>query len=166
MCLSWPCQQWIALHAGMLASFAAKQCSAFQQHSVLCQLLSAMQIGAVNAQLLSIPWLSVRAIDLRPCLPSIEQADFLKLQPSAAFDVVVCSMVLNCVPSAKDRGQMLLNISNHLRAGGLAFVVIPLRCLNSSSRMTPKHFELVLSAAGFQVGNAAMRLLVCNTSSG
>ena len=95
--------------------------------------------------------MSVRAIDLRPCLPSIEQADFLKMQPAAAFDVVACAMVLNCVPTAKDRGQMLLQMRDHLRPGGHAFVVIPLRCLKDSPHMTPQHFEDALVAAGFKV---------------
>lgn len=113
--------------------------------------LKVLEIGAVNTQLLSIPWMSVRAIDLRPCLPSIEQADFLKLEPSAAFDVMVCAMVLNCVPNAKGRGQMLLQMRDHLRPGGHAFVVIPLRCLQDSPHMTPKHFQDALVAAGFKV---------------
>ena len=75
----------------------------------LCKLISSMyqgyvlQIGAVNAQLLSGPWLSVRAIDLRPCLPSIEQADFLQLQPAGDFDIVVCAMVHNCVCCRPDK---------------------------------------------------------------
>jgi len=110
-----------------------------------------LQIGAVNAQLLSVPWLSVRAIDLRPCLPSIEQADFLQLQPAGAFDIVVCAMVLNCVPTAKDRGDMLLKARGHLQHGGHAFIVTPLRCLNDSPYMTAKYFEEALAAAGLQV---------------
>ena len=111
-----------------------------------------MQIGAVNAQLLRVPWLKVRAIDLRPCLPSIEQADFLSLTPSAAFDIVMCAMVLNCVPTALDRGNMLLKMRGHLREGGHAFIVNPLRCLNDSPYMTTERFELALAAAGFRVG--------------
>ena len=118
-----------------------------------CQLLCVpvLQIGAVNAQLLSVPWLAVRAIDLRPCLPSIEQADFLQLQPAKTFDVVVCMMVLNCVPNALDRGRMLLNIRGHLQKSGHAFIVIPLRCLNDSPHMTAAYFQDALAAAGLQV---------------
>lgn len=93
----------------------------------------------------------MRAIDLRPCLPSIEQADFLQLQPAGAFDIVVCAMVLNCVPTAVDRGNMLLKIRGHLQQGGHAFIVIPLRCLNDSPYMTAKYFEDALAAAGLQV---------------
>ena len=113
--------------------------------------MPALQIGAINAQLLSVPWLQVRAIDLRPCLPSIEQADFLQLHPAGGFDVVVCAMVLNCVPTANDRGNMLLKMRGHLQDGGHAFIVLPLRCLNDSPYMTAKHFEDALAAAGLRV---------------
>ena len=135
-------------------------CSPRHQPSCSCPLFcwfsicfprDCLQIGAVNAQLLSIPWLSVRAIDLRPCLPSIEQADFLQLRPAGAFDIVVCAMVLNCVPTAVDRGNMLLKMRGHLQQGGHAFIVIPLRCLNDSPYMTAKYFEDALAAAGLQV---------------
>ena len=121
--------------------------------SALCKdvLHMVLQIGAVNAQLLSIPWLSVRAVDLRPCLPSIEQADFIQLQPAGDFDIVVCAMVLNCVPTAKDRGNMLLKARGHLQHGGHAFIVTPLRCLNDTPYMTAKYFEEALAAAGLQV---------------
>lgn len=105
----------------------------------------------MNAQLLSVPWLSVRAIDIRPCLPSIEQADFLTLKPAAEFDIVVCAMVLNCVPTATDRGSMLLKMRAHLKPNGHAFIVIPLRCLNDSPFMTTAYFEQALMAAGFKV---------------
>lgn len=98
------------------------------------------------------PWLKVRAIDLRPCLPSIEQADFLSLQPAAAFDVVVCAMVLNCVPTAAQRGSMLLKMRRHLQESGHAFIVLPLRCLNNSPYMTAVHFGQALAAVGLKVG--------------
>ncbi|KAA6418999.1 MAG: nucleolus (ISS) [Trebouxia sp. A1-2] len=114
------------------------------------------QIGAVNAQLLSVPWLSVRAIDLRPCLPSIEQADFLQIQPAGDFDIVVCAMVLNCVPSAQDRGNMLLKTRGHLQHGGHAFIVTPLRCLNDSPYMTANYFEEAVAAAGLQVKHSKL----------
>lgn len=119
---------------------------------LLTSKVCAAQVGAVNAQLLSVPWLSVRAIDLRPCLPSIEQADFLTLTPSADFDIVVCAMVLNCVPTATQRGTMLLKMRAHLKSSGHAFIVIPIRCLSDSCFMTKAFFDQALAAAGFEVG--------------
>jgi hypothetical protein len=49
-------------------------------------------VGAVNTQLLSMPWLAVRAIDLRSTHPRIEQRDFFDVVPAAEFGAVVCSM--------------------------------------------------------------------------
>ncbi|KAL3148532.1 hypothetical protein ABBQ38_013969 [Trebouxia sp. C0009 RCD-2024] len=121
--------------------------------------LRVLEVGAVNAQLLTVPWLSVRAIDIRPCLPSIEQADLLMLKPAAEFDVVVCAMVLNCVPTAKDRGSMLLKMRAHLKRSGHAFIVIPLRCLNDSPFMTTASFEQALMAAGLKVHTDSQKLL-------
>lgn len=116
-----------------------------------------MQIGAVNAQIMAVPWLSVRAIDLRPCLPSIEQADFLDLVPAAEYDVLVCAMVLNCVPTAMKRGTMLLRMRQQLCQSGHAFVVVPLRCLNNSPYMTSQHFEAALKIVGFTVSLQTMK---------
>ena len=52
----------------------------------------ASQVGAVNTQLLSVPWLATRAIDLRSTHPRIEQLDFFALAPAAQFGAVVCAM--------------------------------------------------------------------------
>ena len=54
--------------------------------------LPLLEVGAVNTQLLSVPWLAVRAIDLRSTHPRIEQRDFFTLSPAAEFGAVVCSM--------------------------------------------------------------------------
>lgn len=80
--------------------------------------LALLEIGAVNTQLLSIPWLEVRAIDIQVRKdiihvywgfgtmffflnsrsgqarhPRIEQIDFFDLKPASCYDVVVSSMV-------------------------------------------------------------------------
>jgi len=55
--------------------------------------LALLEIGAVNTQLLSIPWLEVRAIDIQARHPRIEQIDFFDLKPASCYDVVVSSMV-------------------------------------------------------------------------
>ena len=56
--------------------------------------LRVLEIGAVNTQLLSVPWLDVRAIDIKSQHPRIEQVDFFDVPPNADKDVVVCAMVL------------------------------------------------------------------------
>jgi hypothetical protein len=133
-----------------------------------------LQVGAVNTQLLSMPWLAVRAIDLRSTHPRIEQRDFFELTPAAEYGAVVCSMarcccflcahvcvrvlrgmdaqqVLNCVPDALSRGAMLRGMRAHLRASGLLFVMLPLRCLTHSPFTTHDRFADALAAAGFEV---------------
>jgi len=113
--------------------------------------LPLLEVGAVNLQLSAIPWLATRAIDLRSTNPRIEQRDFFTLPPRAAYRVVVCAMVLNCVPSAPLRGRMLLGMRAHLRLGGLVFIMLPLRCLTHSPYMDEAHFEAALAVAGFAV---------------
>ena len=62
-------------------------------------------------------WLEVRAIDLHSSDPRIEELDFFELAPEGAFQVAVCSMVLNCVPEPARRGRSLAGGS---RRGGAA----------------------------------------------
>jgi 25S rRNA (adenine2142-N1)-methyltransferase len=58
-----------------------------------------LEVGAINTRLLSIPWLAVRAIDLRSAHPSIETADFFDLPQRAEYAAVVSSMVRCVKPS-------------------------------------------------------------------
>lgn len=113
--------------------------------------LPLLEVGAVNTQLISVPWLATRAIDLRSSHPRIEQRDFFTLRPAAAFRVVVLAMVLNCVPSAASRGRMLLCCRAHVRPGGLLFVMLPLRCLTSSPFCSWERFAAALACAGFEL---------------
>lgn len=86
-----------------------------------------LEIGAINTELLDAAAkpkqsddsnnknrlnLDVRAIDLHCMDRRIEKADFLQIPVSHAdenqrYDVIVCSMVLNCVPTALARGEMV-----------------------------------------------------------
>lgn len=109
------------------------------------------QVGAINTQLLSCPWLDVRAIDLNSRHERIEQRDFFELQPAGEFQVLVSSMVLNCVPDAESRGRMLKLMYAHLQPGGHAFLMIPLLCLRNSKFMTYSRFVAILQAVGFAV---------------
>ena len=58
------------------------------------------------------------------------------------------------VAAAAQRGDMLRKMRAHLQTGGLAFVMLPLRCLDSSPFMTWQHFESVLAALGLQVSQS------------
>jgi 25S rRNA (adenine2142-N1)-methyltransferase len=117
-----------------------------------------LEIGAVNTQLLACPWLATRAIDVRPAARGIEGLDFFDLNlpkskdggESSFFDVVVCAMVLNCVPSAADRGAMLARIAAVLRRpDGLAMIALPVRCVRGGrAACTRAAFEGAMAAAG------------------
>lgn len=98
--------------------------------------------------------LQVRAIDLHSMHDSIEEVDFLSLpllqsdNIAKRYDVIVCSMVLNCVPTASKRGEMLLRIVHFLRLGGLVYITIPKTCLNLSPYMDASRFTHLLQHIG------------------
>jgi hypothetical protein len=97
--------------------------------------------------------LDVRAIDIHSMEERIEEADFLTLpftssDPSERYDVIVCSMVLNCVTTPSDRGKMLARLHHHLRPGGLCFLTIPKFCLTKSAFLTSELFLKMLGGGG------------------
>jgi 25S rRNA (adenine2142-N1)-methyltransferase len=103
--------------------------------------------------------LDVRAIDLHPSHEGIEEQDFLTLpiisldNVQERYDVVVCSMVINCVATPEKRGHMAARLYHQLRPGGLLFLTLPKLCLTQSPYMTPNHFQSLLSkeGAGFEL---------------
>lgn len=70
--------------------------------------LKTLEVGAINDQLYQSQSLDVRAIDVNSQLPCIEECDFFNVLPEFQYDVVVCSMVINCVFHPFKRGEMLL----------------------------------------------------------
>lgn len=104
-------------------------------------------------------FLEVRAIDLHSMHDSIEQVDFLSLPLRNShdmedfYDVIVCSMVLNCVPTPLKRGEMLLRIVHFLRPGGLVFITLPKTCLNLSPYLDDEMFAQLLHYTGLKVLN-------------
>ena len=104
--------------------------------------------------------LHVRAIDIHSTDERIEEADFLTLPyvspiVSERYDVIVCSMVLNCVTTPIQRGKMLARLYHHLRPGGLCYLTLPKYCLTKSAFLTPTLFRQLLSdengGVGFQI---------------
>lgn len=63
-------------------------------------------MGAINTQLLSCPWLDVRAIDLNSRHERIEQRDFFDLKPSGEFQVLVSSMVRSWLSLINSYGEL------------------------------------------------------------
>jgi 25S rRNA (adenine2142-N1)-methyltransferase len=78
----------------------------------------------------------------------IEEIDFFDINPTAYYDVVVCSMVINCVPLAQKRGEMLARLSAHLGSNGILFLVLPSRCINSPEIGGVKVFSELLLDCG------------------
>jgi len=113
--------------------------------------LPLLEVGAINRQLLSCPWLQTRAIDLMQRDEGIECIDFFDITPEQKYRVLVCSMVLNCVPDARKRGDMIRMSFQHLQPGGLYFVMIPLLCLTHSPYMTDDLFMAALRHVGFEI---------------
>jgi 25S rRNA (adenine2142-N1)-methyltransferase len=126
------------------------------------RMLQLLEVGAINTELLDaakqtkqledgtiVPKyrLSTRAIDLRSTHDGIEEADFLTF-PLNNYDVVVCSMVINCVPRPEHRGLMLARLYHQLAPGGLCFLTLPRLCLHQSPYMSMEHFKDLLSETG------------------
>lgn len=113
--------------------------------------LRVFEVGAINLQISSCPWLSVRAIDINSRSHLIEQADFFDIEPAQDFQVTVCSMVINCVPSPEARGDMLVRMWHHLKHLGIFFLMLPLQCLTRSAFLTEEMFSQALKLSGFEI---------------
>lgn len=116
--------------------------------------LPLLEIGAINTSLLRCKWLATTAIDLRANAPGIQKQDFLTLpvpHTGGAFQAIVCSMVLNCVTDAADRGRMLLHAWQHLRRHGILLIGLPKRCLLASAFCDTGTWLAAVRAAGFQL---------------
>lgn len=99
--------------------------------------------------------LQVRAIDLNAMDERIEEIDFLEMkiakEKENRYDVIVCSMVLNCVTTAERRGRMLCRIYHFLRPGGLCFLTIPKSCLTLSPCISREKFLTLLQTISFEL---------------
>ena len=107
-----------------------------------------LEVGAINDQLLSTPWLNVRALDLMSRHPKIEERDFFTVPPAQHFHVLVNSMVINSVPDPAQRGCMLRRCHDHLRPGGLLFLILPKRCVRASPFVTLPFLRTAMARCG------------------
>ena len=112
--------------------------------------LNVLEVGAINTQMHSCSFMNVKSIDLHSQHPLIEEADFFDIQPCSLYDAVVCSMVINCVPSPIRRSEMLARLSVHLKLDGVLFLVLPKRCLNSIFIGGVGVFLDILNAVGLE----------------
>lgn len=104
-------------------------------------------------------------IDLNSQEPGIKQQDFmdrpLPKDNSETFDIISLSLVLNFVPEADGRGQMLLRTLSFLRKEsdtpvGTAedlfpslFVVLPRSCVDNSRYFTDARFDELMTILGY-----------------
>jgi 25S rRNA (adenine2142-N1)-methyltransferase len=123
-----------------------------------------LEVGAINLELSNAAKVNasahrqgivVRAIDLHAMHSEIEEADFLEISVSSRienrYDVIVCSMVLNCVTSPTHRGDMICRLYHFLSPGGLCFLTIPRSCLTLSPHMNHSRFQEALQGTGFEL---------------
>lgn len=105
-------------------------------------------------------------IDLHSQESGILQQDFMErpLPPDeeSKFDIISLSLVLNFVPTAAGRGQMLARTVSFLRDQNrislpdadepifpCLFVVLPRSCVGNSRYFTAQRFEEIMSALGY-----------------
>jgi hypothetical protein len=86
----------------------------------------------------SVGWVRSRVRGAVPCV-------------TGCFDVVVCSMVLNCVFEPAARTRMLVASRDHLVPGGILYFAVPSRCLDKSEFLSRAMLESLFSALGFAV---------------
>ena len=126
-----------------IAEEVEKQEMGKKHHKIRRRPTRLLEVGAINTELLDCAEqmeelrdqaegkatakrkynLIVRAIDIHSMAERIEEQDFLTLPFASSnlaerYDVIVCSMVLNCVTTPSDRGKMCAKLYHHLRPGG------------------------------------------------
>ncbi|GMI23864.1 hypothetical protein TrCOL_g4462 [Triparma columacea] len=121
--------------------------------------ISVLEVGCINTQLQDASRkpgvrMNVRSIDLRSTSSQVEVADFNALpieEEEERYDAIVCSMVINCVPTAVSRGEMLTRLRRFTKVGGVVFLMLPLMCVNRSKYLDKPGFTGMLEDLKFEV---------------
>lgn len=127
--------------------------------------LRALEIGALSTKnaCSMTPSLDVTRIDLNSQEPGIIKQDFMErplpLTDDDRFHLISLSLVLNYVPNAEGRGEMLKRcvtfLTNTLPSdcpvsfAPSLFLVLPLPCVNNSRYLTESRLQEILSSMGF-----------------
>jgi 25S rRNA (adenine2142-N1)-methyltransferase len=121
--------------------------------------------------------IDVTRIDLNSQGPGIEQQDFMERPlPKSAderFDIISLSLVLNYVPEATQRGEMLKRISQFLRRPDFSpddnesvlpalFIVLPLPCVQNSRYLDEQLLMQIMSNLGFMLRNKKDTAKLCH----
>lgn len=115
---------------------------------------------------------AMQHIDLNSQEPGIMKQDFMERplpkDKSELFDIISLSLVLNFVPDAEGRGQMLLRTLSFLRTSLDAeaesshalfpclFVVLPRSCVDNSRYFTDTKFDELMAILGYVRTNTKM----------
>ncbi|KAI6824157.1 nucleolus protein [Hortaea werneckii] len=106
----------------------------------------------------------IERIDLNSQAEGIKQQDFMERplpsSDSERFDVISLSLVLNYVPEAEGRGEMLRRTCQFLRAEGSTakdiktafpalFLVLPAPCIFTSRYMNEERLSCVMASLGY-----------------
>lgn len=138
--------------------------------------LRVLEVGALSSQnaisrMVGKAVETIKRIDLHSQEPGvIEEVDFMTFPiPDAdvlKYDIVSLSLVLNYVPDAAGRGEMLRRTTEFLRQHGTTgsttgadvpsplpclFVVLPRPCLSNSRYMTHDHFVSIMDSLGYEI---------------
>lgn len=96
----------------------------------------------------------IERLDLNSQDPRIEQIDFM-VKPipdeKKRYDVVSLSLVVNFVPDAAQRGQMLKRTRSFLKDGGLLFFVLPEPCIYNSRYCSEMLINEIFRVLGFTI---------------
>ncbi|KAI0901753.1 putative methyltransferase-domain-containing protein [Annulohypoxylon nitens] len=129
--------------------------------------LKMLEVGALStANMCSRSGLfDMERIDLNSQSDGILQQDFMKRplpkNDSERFDIISLSLVLNFVPDASGRGDMLLRTLDFLKqpdkscSSGLRelfpslFMVLPAPCVTNSRYMNESHLETIMNTLGY-----------------
>lgn len=102
---------------------------------------------------------SITRIDLHSQHHQILEQDFMKrpLPESSKhkFNLISCSLVINFVPTPKERGDMLRRITKFLQPPtensiSSLFLVVPAACVNNSRYLNTSHLLTMMKSLGFQ----------------
>jgi len=123
---------------------------------------NALEIGCLSAKNMistSKMFSNVVRIDLNSQSPLILQQDFMKRplpkNDNEKFNVISCSLVINFVPSPKERGDMLIRMTKFLKkptsqCPSCLFFVLPLPCV-ANSRYFDRHLlDEIMKSLGFR----------------
>lgn len=120
--------------------------------------LKALEIGSLSTKNVISKYAKTSRIDLNSNEPGILKQDFMERPIPTSIDekynLISCSLVLNFVPTAHGRGEMLKRFEKFMDKDGitpLCFIVLPLSCITNSRYCDKNHFEKIVNSLGYDL---------------